>query len=205
MKIGIFGGSFDPIHLGHLWIAESAIETLGLDQVRWIPAAKSPLKPHGPVASDQDRLEMVRLAISGAEKHRLDDREIRRGEISYSVDTVADLQAEFPTDEFCLIIGSDSLALIHKWYQAKKLLERILPAVVQRGGEPDIDFSVLNGLVDPKRVKMIRDHVIKMPVIEISSSEIRERVAQGRSIRYRVPRSVEALLEARKIYHDSSR
>ncbi|TWU42319.1 nicotinate (nicotinamide) nucleotide adenylyltransferase [Novipirellula artificiosorum] len=200
MRIGLFGGSFDPVHLGHLWIAESAIESLGLDQVRWIPAALSPLKPNGPVASDQDRLEMLRLAISGSEKHVIDDREVRRGDVSYTVDTVVQLQSEFPIDDFYLIIGSDSLATIRQWYQSRKLLEKILLAVVQRGGEEQLDFSVLDRVATPQRIEEIGRHTIKMPVIEISSREIRERVAQGRSIRYRVPRSVEALIDAKNLY-----
>ena len=200
MRIGVFGGSFDPVHVGHLWIAEAALEWLGLDEVRWIPAATSPLKPAGPVATDQQRLEMLKLAVSGAEKHVVDDREIVRGEISYTVDTLAEIHAEFPEAELLLIIGSDSLASFRQWHQPERLLEMALPAVVQRGGEAEIDFSVLQGLASTERLDAAGELVIKMPVIEISSSEIRARIGEGRSVRFRIPRPVEALIEAVNLY-----
>ncbi len=200
MRIGIFGGSFDPIHIGHLWIAEAALETLGLETIHWIPAATSPLKPRGPVACSEDRVEMIRLALAGSEQHRIDDREIRRGELSYTVDTVDEIRQENPDAEVMLIIGSDSLATIRKWHQFERLLQIAVPAVVQRGGEPEIDFSVLDDLVDQERMELIQQQVIKMPVIEISSSELRSRIARNRSIRYRTPRSVEAMIAAKGLY-----
>lgn len=200
MRVGIFGGSFDPVHLGHLWIAEAAVEALGLDELRWIPAAQSPLKPGGPVASQQARLQMVQLAVSGCEKYRVDDRELRRGEVSYTVDTVAELRDEMPDAELCLIIGSDSLASFRQWHQPERLLQLVQLAVVQRGGEPDIDFSVLEGLADRERIDRMHDNLIKMPVIEISSSGIRTRIGQSKSIRFQVPRPVEALIKSQNLY-----
>ena len=200
MRIGVFGGSFDPIHIGHLWIAEAALESLELSEVRWIPAATSPLKPDGPVASDEDRLGMLRLALSGCENHFIDDREIRRGDVSYTVDTISELQQDYPDAELFLIIGSYSLASIQKWHQPERLLGLIVPAVVQRGGEEGIDFSVLDDLVDQDRIELIRDHVIRMPVIEISSRDLRRRITEGKSIRFRTPRAVEAMIKAQSIY-----
>lgn len=202
MKIGVIGGSFDPIHFGHLWIAEYALESLGLDQIRWIPTAQSPLKPAGPVASDVDRLEMLRLALSALENHVVDEREIRRGDVSYTVDTMAGLRAEFPEAELFLLVGSDSLATIRQWHQPQRLLELATFAVVQRGGEDAIDFSVLEGLVSPERLEQLRRHVISMPLIEVSSTDLRNRVREGRSIRFRTPRAVEAMILASKLYTD---
>jgi nicotinate-nucleotide adenylyltransferase len=200
MRIGVFGGSFDPVHVGHLWIAEYALETLQLDEIRWIPAARSPLKPGGPVAANEDRLQMVRLALGGTDKHVVDDREIRRGDVSYTVNTIDEMTREFPGAELLLIIGSDSLATIGQWYQVTRLLQLAIPAVVRRGGEPEIDFSVLDGLTDPARIELFRRHVIPMPLIELSSSDLRSRVAEGRSIRFRTPRAVEAMIAAQGIY-----
>jgi nicotinate-nucleotide adenylyltransferase len=200
MRIGVFGGSFDPVHIGHLWIAEAALESLELNEIRWIPAATSPLKPHGPVASDEDRLQMLRLAVSGCENHIVDDREIKRGDVSYTVDTIAELQQEYPQAKLFLIIGSDSLASIREWHQPQRLLELTVPAVVQRGGEQQLDFSVLEGLVDRDRIELIRNHVISMPVIEISSRDLRRRIAEKKSIRFRTPRAVEAMIQAQSIY-----
>jgi len=200
MRIGIFGGSFDPVHLGHLWIAEIALESLELDEVRWIPAAKSPLKPGGPVASEDDRVQMVRLAVAGCGQHIVDDCEIRRGEISYTVDTIVEMKTRFPDAEFLIIMGSDSLATIRKWHQPDRLLQLAIPAVVQRGGEPAIDFSVLDGLIDQEGIERISRHVIPMPLIELSSSDLRRRIADGRSIRFRVPRAVEAMIASKGLY-----
>ena len=199
-RIGILGGSFDPVHLGHLWIAESARETLSLDQIRWIPAATSPLKRQGPVASNEQRLQMLQLAIAGCPSFVVDDRELRRGEISYTVDTLAELRAEFPADDLFLIIGSDSLASIEQWRQPERLLQMATIVVVQRGGEPPIDFSVLKDLASAQQIQAAREHVLPMPIIELSSSDLRARVATGRSIRFRVPRPVEALIAAERIY-----
>ena len=204
MRIGVFGGSFDPIHLGHLWIAEAAKETLALTEFRWIPAAHSPLKAGGPTASGSQRMTMLQLALAGLEDTVVDDRELRRGDVSYTVDTLTDLRREFPQAELVLIIGSDSLATMQQWHQPAKLLEMATLAVVRRGGEPEPDFSVLQGMVDPERIDWFQRCVIPMPLIEISSSELRERIAQGRSIRFRTPRAVEAFIRAEELYRRTS-
>ena len=163
MRIGIFGGSFDPVHIGHLWIAESALEKLRLDEVRWIPAATSPLKQHGPVATDEDRLQMVRLAVSGSSKHVVDDREIVRGDVSYTVDTLDQITSENPDAEIFLIIGSDSLASFGKWHEPERLLTLASLAVVQRGGERSVDFSVLDGLAVQKISERFYESKKKLP------------------------------------------
>ena len=201
-KVGIFGGSFDPVHVGHLWIAEAALETLGLTEIRWIPTATSPLKPNGPVASNDQRVEMLKLAVGGAERHIVDDREIRREGVSYTFDTVSELNAEYPESEIVMVIGSDSLATMPKWHRPEELLKMATLAVVQRGGESEIDFGVLDGLVEEQRIELFRQSVIKMPVIEISSSELRKRVRAGQGIRFRTPRAVEAMIAASRLYRD---
>lgn len=199
-RIGIFGGSFDPVHLGHLWIAEAAREQLSLDEVRWIPAATSPLKPDGPVASDDHRLQMIRLAISGNPSFLLDDRELVRGEVSYTVDTIAEIQSEQSNDEFFLIIGSDSLASFDRWHQPKRLLELATLAVIQRGGDAEIDFAILNDFCDNERLQAIKKSVVPMPLIEVSSTDLRRRIADGKSIRYQTPAAVEAFVRSEKPY-----
>lgn len=200
MRIGILGGSFDPPHIGHLWIAEAVRETLKLDEIRWIPAAISPLKPGGPVASNEQRRQMVALAISGCSEYLVDDRELNRGDVSFTVDTLQSLTTEFPTAEFFLIMGSDSLASIQQWHQPERLLELATLVVLQRGAEDDIDFNVLSGLASETQIERIRDSQVSMPLIELSSSEIRARLRNGQSIRFRTCRSVEAYIKAEKLY-----
>jgi len=199
-QVGVFGGSFDPVHLGHLWIAETARETLELDQVRWIPTAQQPLKPDGAVASAADRYQMVQLAIAGAKGHRADDCEIRRGEVSYTVETLQELRERIPEARLFLIIGSDSLVSIRRWHQPERVLSLATLAVVQRGGEPEIDFSALNDFCSSSQLEAIRNSVVRMPLIELSSSELRARIAAGRSVRFRIPRAVEALIADRQLY-----
>ena len=200
MRIGIFGGSFDPVHIGHLWIGEAAKECLALDALHWIPVAESPLKGRGPLAGDAERVQMLRLALDVDDGHVVDDREIKRGEVSYTVDTARQFASEFPDAELFLVIGSDSLATMGQWHRPKELLSQVVLAVVQRGGEDDLNFDVLAGLTSSDRIDLFRHHVIKMPVIELSSSELRNRIANGRSIRYRTPRAVESLIVAEKLY-----
>lgn len=196
-SIGIYGGSFDPVHVGHLWIAEAAREQLTLDEVRWIPAATSPLKRGGPIASDDDRLQMVRLAVSGNAKFVVDDRELRRGDVSFTVDTIAELAAEHNDAELFLVIGSDSLASFDRWHEPAKLLTMVTLAVIQRGGDPPIDFAV----IEPFETESIDRHVVvTMPAIEVSSTDLRRRIAAGHSIRYQVPAPVEAMIRAGGLY-----
>ena len=200
MKIGLFGGSFDPIHVGHLWIAEAAREQLGLDEIRWIPAAQSPLKKSAPVATDEQRLMMIRLSISGLRGHEIDDRELRRGNISYTLDTLREICEEDSRNEYFFILGADSLASMSRWHQPEEIANLVTLAVVARGGEQKPNYSVLSDIFDDERVRQIRNSEVTVPMIEISSSEIRERIKHGLSIRYRVPLAVEAFLRSEKLY-----
>jgi nicotinate-nucleotide adenylyltransferase len=199
-KIGLFGGSFDPVHLGHLWIAQAAWETLGLDVVRWLPAAKNPLKPNAPIASDEQRIAMLRLSIAGDQRFEIDDREIRRGKVSYTVDTLGELAQEQPDASFTLIIGGDSLADFARWHRPEEILKLAQVAAVARGGLGELDYRVFDPFIDQAGRKKIESNEIRMPVIEISSREIRDRAERGRPIRYFVPAAVEAFIDAEKIY-----
>jgi nicotinate-nucleotide adenylyltransferase len=222
MRVAIYGGSFDPVHLGHLWVAQNCAEKLRLDQVIFMPAATSPLKPHGPVASNEDRLMMLRLALAGGSQAALtgssqpavagqptagglptllvDDRELRRGGKSYTIDTVEEIRHQRPDDDLFLLVGSDAFAAIGQWHRPKELLTMITPVVFRRGGDPPIDWSVLENLVSTSRIKEIQAASVSIPMIEISSGDIRQRVAEGRSIRFLVSPSVAALIRANSLY-----
>ena len=205
-RIAIYGGSFDPVHYGHLWVAENAREQLSLDRVIFVPAATSPLKPHGPVAGDAQRLAMLRLALAEAADSTdlpsliVDQRELLRGGTSFTIDTVEAIRADHPDDELYLLIGSDAFAAIRLWHRPAELLNQIVPIVFRRGGDPEIDWNVLDGIVSAARCEQIRRASVNLPMIELSSGEIRERVAAGRSIRFRVPREVERLIATESLY-----
>ena len=114
-KIGLFGGSFDPVHLGHLLVAQAAIEELGLDKLFFIPAAQSPFKPENQPASTPARLQLLRLALAGRMNCGIDDQEIRRGGVSYTIDTLRDYAKKFPGAELFYLIGADHAAKLDKW------------------------------------------------------------------------------------------
>lgn len=186
-RIGIFGGSFDPIHLGHLIAAEKAREQLELDQVRFVPAARQPFKVEGHEADARHRVEMVRLAIEGNPHFALDLREIERGGVSYTVDTLRELKAEHPSDRLFLILGADAARDLGKWHEAAVLPQLAAVVVVRR---PGVELPAEGGI----------SAVVSAPGIDISATEIREAVRQGRSIRYLVPRPVEEYIAAHGLY-----
>ncbi|MEM8911034.1 MAG: nicotinate (nicotinamide) nucleotide adenylyltransferase [Planctomycetota bacterium] len=198
--IAILGGSFDPVHLGHLWIAEAALECLPVEQVRWIPAATSPLKPEGPTASNQQRLQMLRLAIGGATGHVVDDWELKQDTVSYTVETLRHLSEEYSGRRLFLVIGADSLASMDRWSKPSEILDLATLAVVARGGEVRPDYSILEPMTDQEKISEVRRHEISMPQIELSSRDLRQRIARGQSVRFRVPHAVAAMIQSEGMY-----
>ncbi|MFD0871476.1 MULTISPECIES: nicotinate-nucleotide adenylyltransferase [Paenibacillus] len=193
MLIGIMGGTFDPIHTGHLVAAETALEEAGLDEVWFMPANIPPHKPNTPLASPDQRLEMVSLAIDSHPSYRAVDVELTRGGTSYTYDTVTRLQQLYPDHRFHYIIGADMVMYLPKWHQIEKLSEMVTFLGVGRPGF-DIDLEAL-----PSHLRS-RIKLMTMPAMEISSTDIRERIRNGRSIRYRVPESVRLYIERSGIY-----
>lgn len=200
MRLGIFGGSFDPVHLGHLLLAENCREQARLDQVWFMPAATPPHKPHAQLADGQQRVEMLKLAIGGHESFAVSTLELDRGGVSYTVDTLEQIRAQHPVDELFLLMGADSLADFPTWRSPERILELALPIVVRRVGSPEPDIEPLAALANAERVTQIRASQVEMPAVGISSSEIRRRVAAGKSIRYWTPRGVEKMIEAAGLY-----
>lgn len=199
-RIGVFGGSFDPVHVGHLIIAEQFREGMGLDQVRFIPAKVSPFKQEQLPTTDKQRLEMLRLAIGAHPGFAIDDTEIRRGGVSYSIETIRELQTQITGAAWFMLIGADSLTDFAKWKEPGELLDRVQLVVVRRGGHGEIAWDALTGLTSPANIDRIRSTAIDVPAIEIASRDIRQRVQQGRSIRYMVPASVEAYIREHKLW-----
>lgn len=181
MRLGIFGGSFDPVHRGHLKLAKCGQTQLALDEVRFLPAANQPLKPSGPHASGGDRLEMLRLATAGFPQFSVSEREIARGGTSYTVDTLKQLADELPAATIFLLVGADALADLPRWRQPELICRLAVIAAVRRAGLPAPDLSVLAPLVSLERLALFREAQVEMPPVEASSSEIRRRIAAGES------------------------
>ena len=200
MRLGIFGGSFDPIHLGHLLLAENCREQCRLDRVWLLPAAISPHKRNRSPAPAKQRIEMIELAIGGHPHFAVSTLEIDRGGISYTVDTLAEIRRREPQADLFLLLGADSLHDLPNWRAAERICQLATPVVVRRPDAPQLDFSVLDGLVDAARQAEVAACQVDMPCVEISSTDIRRRVAAGRSVRYQTPRAVEKYIESHGLY-----
>jgi nicotinate-nucleotide adenylyltransferase len=197
-RIGILGGTFNPIHLGHLLIAQDAKEQMRLDCVKFIPSATPPHKTVDTLASERDRMRMIQLAIRGHDGFEADDIEIKRGGKSYSVDTLTELRQRDPRADFCFIIGADSLRELHLWREVERLVGLCTFVTVPRPG-----FKP-KPVVDPRLAaatrRQLRQHVLRGHACDIASREIRSRVASGRSIRYLVPDAVYEYIRRRRLY-----
>jgi nicotinate-nucleotide adenylyltransferase len=200
MRLGIFGGSFDPVHYGHLLLAESCREQCALDRVWLLPTALSPFKQDRRTVSGHHRVEMLRLAVGGHPAMEISTIEIDRGGISYTVDTLAEMRSRQPDAELFLLMGGDSLADLPHWREAGRICELAIPVVVRRAGAAEPSYHPLHGVVPPQRLELFRNHQVTMPTIELTSTEIRARVARGESIRYRTPRAVEKYIESHGLY-----
>jgi nicotinate-nucleotide adenylyltransferase len=200
MRLGLFGGTFDPVHYGHLLLAECCREQLALDQVWFMPAAVPPHKRDAALTDGMKRVDMLRLATGGQAAFVVSTMELDRGGISYTVDTLQAIHGQMPRSELFLLIGSDSLADLPSWRQPERICELAMPVVVRRAGGPPADFSALASFVSADRLSTIRDLAVEMPLVEFSASDIRRRTAVGSSIRYRTPRAVEQYIAAERLY-----
>ena len=197
-RIGIRGGTFDPPHVGHLWLATLAADAIGLDRVLFMPAAQPPHKEGQVVTRASDRVLMTRLAIAGNAALELTLIETERPGPSYTIDSVDELRRTYGTDaDLYLVMATDSLNAIDTWREPDALLERIEWVVGPRPGEPPPDRSALE---DRFGELASRIHLLEGPSLDVSSTDIRRRVAAGHAIRYLVPRGVEELITERGLY-----
>jgi len=200
MRLGLFGGSFDPVHYGHLLLAECCREQCRLDEVWFVPAAVPPHKQDRRLSPAEARVEMLELAIAGHEAFSVNRYEVDRGGVSYTVDTLRHVRGEYPEGEPFLLMGADMLHDLPHWREADQICRLAIPAVVSRPGPGRPNFELLAGFTPPERIAMARQHEVDMPQIELSSKEIRHRVADGLSIRYQTPRAVEKYIETHQLY-----
>lgn len=199
-RIGIIGGSFDPVHIGHLVIAQDALEKLELSEIVFIPAAIPPHKQHLQQVEASHRLSMLQLAIESDLRFSVSEMEIRRGGISYTFDTVMDLKSDKPDVEWVLIIGSDTLVDLHNWHRIDELLDLCEVATFLRPGESSLDQIGQKIKLPASRRENLLGNVIEAHLIDISSTEIRMRVAEGLGIRYLVPAEVEMYIFEHGLY-----
>jgi nicotinate-nucleotide adenylyltransferase len=188
-RIGLFGGSFDPVHLGHLLVAQAAIEELDLERLYLIPAAQSPFKPANHPAPGAERLRLLRLALAGNVNCEVDDQEIIRGGISYTVDTLRDYARRIPQAELFYLIGADNVANLPKWRDAAGLARLAEFVAIPRPGEPPVSFP------PPFRGRMLKGFPFG-----VSSSQIRERVKARLPIDHLVSPPVAEAIRNNRLY-----
>ncbi len=207
MRVGLVGGTFDPIHVGHLLIAETARAHLQLDEMLFIPAGQPWMKEGRPLSPPEHRLNMVRLAIQSNPVFRASCMEIQRPGPTYTVDTLRELHQESGgVDLYYLILGADSVAEFHHWNQPEEVLHFCSLVAAPRPGFPPIGQALLDSIRDigQKDGNGVEEKLVVLegPMVDISGAEIRRRVAGGLSVRYQVPQEVERYIHRYGLYQD---
>jgi nicotinate-nucleotide adenylyltransferase len=200
MRLGLFGGSFDPVHRGHLALAASCLEQSQLDRVWFVPAAQQPFKPSGPHATNAARLAMLKLALADHGAFEISELEIDRGGLSYTFDTLLSVEELLPDAKLFLLLGADSLVDFPHWRRPAEICRVATPLVVNRAGEPAPDFQHLTQIVSPERLAEIKANQIEMPPLAISSSEIRQLIANGGEWEEMVPERVADYIREHRLY-----
>ena len=192
MKVGIFGGTFDPPHIGHLIAAQDALDILSLDSVVFIPARVPPHKQHEKVTDSALRLRMIQAAAAHDPRFEVSDAEVRRSGTSYTVDTLRELHEKRPNDDLFLLLGVDQVLEFSTWREPEEILRLARLAMLERAGVEHLDA----GDIVHQTVRVTR--------VDVSSTLVRQRAAAGRSIRYLVPESVEKIIAAERLYSRGS-
>lgn len=194
MRLGIYGGTFDPVHYGHLLAAEQCREQCALDEVWFVPAAVPPHKRDEAITPGKQRAEMLELAVAGMPQFRVIRMELERSGPSYTVDTLAELKQDDRLRELFLILGADSVTDFPTWRAPRRIAELATLVVVNRGRTPpDLNcLSEVKGALEPI--------VVSMPAIDLSATDIRRRVCERESIRFMTPRAVEVYIQEHRLY-----
>lgn len=188
-RFGLFGGSFDPVHRGHLLVALAACEELRLSKLFFIPAAQSPFKPESQPAPAAERLRMLRLALAGCTNYFIDDQEIRRGGVSYTIDTVKHYVHNYPGAALFYLVGADHIPMLPKWRSAEELAKLVEFVVIPRPGEPTGNLP-----------SGFRQHTLAGFAMGVSSSQIRARVRAGLPVEQLVPQPVAEAIRNNRLY-----
>lgn len=202
MRVGVFGGAFDPVHYGHLILAEQCREQAALDQVWFVPAARHPFKSDPAGTPFERRAEMLRLAVAGNPSFQVNEIEKDRPGPSYTADTLAELKRLHPDAELHFLLGSDSLPDLPKWRAPDRIVAAAALVVMERPGHPPMSPDALRAAIRLPPDVPLRMTVVDAPLIDLASREIRRRVGAGRSVRYMLPRAVEVYLLEKGLYRD---
>jgi nicotinate-nucleotide adenylyltransferase len=203
MRLGVFGGTFDPVHFGHLLLAERCREECRLDVVVFLPAGVPPHKQGQAITPGAARAEMLELAMTGQPCFRVDRRELSKVTPSFTVETLREFRREQPQTELVFLMGADSLADFAQWREPQEILDLAEVAVVGRLGSATADLGAYRKLWGDRRADRISQ--VQIPRIEFSSREIRARVAGQKSIRFMTPRAVECYIEQHGLYRTSTK
>ncbi len=182
-KVILFGGTFDPIHLGHTSVAEHAAKVIGAEQIIFVPAKQSPLKKLLPKAKDNARIEMITLAITNKEKCGLSEYELKKNQPSYTLETVRYFQKDLPgSPSLYWLIGADCIDELPRWFGIDELIDECNVCVMHRAGFETPNFENLADIFDKTRIRKLQQNVIKTPLVDISSVEIRRRLTAGEDV-----------------------
>jgi nicotinate-nucleotide adenylyltransferase len=200
-RIGVFGGTFDPIHIGHLIIATEMKHALGLEHVLFVLAARPPHKSEQEISENQHRLAMLQLALEGNQTFEVSELELNRPGSSYTADTLEALSLDFPRAKLIFLMGEDSLRDLPQWHDPDRIVQLAEIAVAARPGI-DVDVGSIHKAIAGSAGRI---HLVETPEIGISARDIRERVASGKPIAYQVPYKVEEYIRANGLYLECDR
>jgi nicotinate-nucleotide adenylyltransferase len=203
MRVGVFGGTFDPVHFGHLILAEQCREQGRLDEVWFVPAARPPHKSERELTRFDQRVEMLALATAGHAAFRVLELEKDRPGPSYTVDTLTELRRRDPKSDLWLLVGSDTLADLGTWHERHRLPELAGLLVMARPGHPVLPADRIRAELGLSPAEPLRVQTADVPLVDISSRDLRRRTAAGHSIRYFLPRSIEVYIREKHLYHDA--
>lgn len=201
MRLGILGGTFDPVHYGHLLVAETCREVLSLDHIKFIPARISPLKTDRQPTDGHARADMIQLAIAGYPEFSVDRRELRRTGVSYTVDTLRELASDAATTELYFLMGADSLKDLMSWKDPEEIAKLATLVVCNRPGVSLPSPEQILAWTTPTIASRVQS--VTIPGTDVSASDLRDRIRSGRSIRFQTPRSVESFLRQHRLYNKS--
>ena len=204
-KIALFGGTFDPVHLGHTTVAEDAARRIGAEKIIFIPAKRSPLKGFLPKANDKHRFKMITLAIAEQKTFEVSDCELKKPAPSYTLETVRQFQAEYGGDTLMhWLVGADSIDDLGYWYQIVELIDTCILTTMYRAGCGPPDFTKYEPQWGPQRIEKLQNNIIQTPLIDISSTEIRDRLASKRDVTDMLNPSVAEYIRKHGLYESKS-